>query len=401
MNNQIENRIIILPFISEKSSNEIKELEYIIIQGLDYKFSPFTGINIIDLNTKTFPSNIKPENDKYLTKDLETLAINNNSKYALIGQFDFSDNNLKIIFTLYNMQISEVIDCWESNNDIINLEKPIFTGNITALNNFLSQAAFNISEKINFELDDDLKKCLGLKLFKEYNAFLCLVKAKRCAKSSEEKIDLLNESIKSDSTMEFAYYELAKIYKKQKKYDEAINYYNKAIEKTAILYHKAVYSNENAFCNSLNNNNQGAIENWENSIEFCPKYLNSYMNLALKYEDNNMFGKAEYYFIEYQKRDPSDCRTYLNLARLYSKTGNWLKAIDQYKTQLDVNPQDAWSHSNIGNCFLQVGKNKDAKTFFYKTIDLDPDGEAGIFAKQILESLEESTKRDWWKFWKK
>ena len=100
-------KIIVLPFISSISSPEIKELEQVIIQGIEYKFLPLSNIIITDLCLRPFPGNIKPYEGVYSIKDLKFLAERSSAKYALVGKFEEDkDNNTVIItFYLYNMQI--------------------------------------------------------------------------------------------------------------------------------------------------------------------------------------------------------------------------------------------------------------------------------------------------------
>lgn len=403
MSGESNKKIIFLPFLSGESFSWLKELEGIILLGIEYKLFPAHNAKIADLTIKPLPTDVKSLNGGYSMKDLLTLSARNNSKYALVGKFEQikDQSEIKIIFNFYNMQITELIETWETPAGMIKASANGYDIDLEMFNIFLKDCACIILNLINIELNEFLTQYLNLKLINNVISFSNLVKAKKIEKVSSEKLKYLDKSIQEDSKMEFAYLEKARLLKNKRNYKEAIDNYKNAINKSLSNYHKAIYGNELGLCYALSKNYQDAFEIWEKATEYNPDYINPYMNLALTYEEKGVYAKAEQYFIEIQKLDPSDCRTYFNLARLYSKTGNWIKAIDQYKDQLKMNPYDAWSHSNIGNCYLQLGKNKEAKSFFFKTIDLDPDGEAGNYANQVLEALEESSKRDWWKFWRK
>ena len=53
--------------------------------------------------------------------------------------------------------------------------------------------------------------------------------------------------------------------------------------------------------------------------------------MANTYEDQENYPAAEEYFLRAQELAPYDFRTFLNLARIYSKMGQWDKALNQYQ----------------------------------------------------------------------
>lgn len=399
-----EHTIIVLPFISDVVSSQISKIESATILAMEYKMSPLETIKIIDLNLKRLPLNIKPENNTYKISDLTTLSTKYNAKYALIFKLLKDESNinlLKLTAQLYNMSIAENIENWEASKETFYYDKEEINILNDDFNKFITDSVNKITSKAEIKIEETIASYLEKDLITNIPSLLSISEAIKKTKDTNKKIELLKNSINLEPSFEFAYFELAKLFRAKKKYSDSITNYKIAIEKTPIIYHKALYYNQLGVCYSLNNNFHEAIDAWMTANEYKPDFINPLMNLAMEYEEKEDFYKAEKYFLEMQNIDPTDCRSYFSLARLYSKTGNWIKAIDQYKKQIDIKPQDAWSHSNIANCYMQMGKNKEAKTFFYQTIDLDPDGEAGSFAKQILEALEESTKRDWWKFWRK
>lgn len=397
-------RIIILPFISNFSSSAINEIEGLLIQGIEYKLVPLNAVNITDLKLKSNALNLKPSEGMYKFSDLKLFADKYNAKYALVAKYDDSADNIvtRLSFNLYFTDNLEVIDRWESPDGcFVVVSEKNYSINLDQFNSFINECANRLIDKLDIELDFVVKTFMDDNLITNIEGFKKLIKAKKQTHSYEDKIFCLMEAIDTAPGMDLSYYEMAKVLKSCKKYKDSINYYQIAINKSHSDCHKALYSNELGSCYALIKDHGNSIKSWENAIEFYPSYITPYINIALVYEEEGAFDKAEKYFLDIQRLSPSDCRPYFNLARLYSKTGEWLKAIEQYDNQLRNNPADAWSHSNIANCYLQLKKNKEAKSYFYKTIELDPDGEAGNYANQVIEALDEATKKDWWKFWKK
>lgn len=404
MSEQTVKRIIILPFISNSSSPKILELENLIIQGLEYKLFPLGSVNFTDLKIKFKNLSIKPENDTYNLCDLIELAEKNNAKFALVGKFNNKDDNLitKLFFTLYCLDDLDTIETWESPDGcIVIMNENEYSIKPGIFNAFLVECTHKIINKLNLELDITNKIFIEDSLFNSFESYTKLVYSKKVAKTVEDKLKYLEESIEIDPGMDISYFEKARILRNKRDYNEAILNYQIGTDKTKHDVLKAIYYNEIGSCYTLIKDYDMAIKSWQNAIEYYPAYTSPYMNIALALEETGDYKNAEKYFLDIQQLAPSDCRTYFNLARLYCKTGQWLKAIDQYNNQLKSNPYDAWSHSNIGNCYLQLNKTKEAKEFFHKTISLDSDGEAGSYANYVIQALDEASKRDWWKFWRK
>ncbi len=404
MNTQTNKRLLILPFITGRNGNAALDIEHLIIQGIEYKLFPVNNIKIIDVKQKQIDTPIKPIDNTYSLSAIRLLADRYSAHYAIVGRFDTDESGFasKVFIDLYNIINFEVIANWESAADCFTYMTEVdYTINVTLFNQFLSLNANNIIENINIEIDYVIKQYLDEPLFKDIEAYKALVHFKKQASTHSEKLGYLNSASKLEPELEFPYMEMGKIMKNKRNYEEATKYYQLAIENSSSDALISYYLSEIGSCCALKENYSEAITYWEKAINHYPSYINPYMNIALAYEEQDNLEKAEECFLEIQQLSPSDPRTYFSLARIYSKKDNWMGAIEQYNTMIKFQPNDAWSHSNIANCYLQLGKNKDAKGFFYKAMELDPDGEAGNYASQVVKALEEASKKDWWKFWQR
>jgi tetratricopeptide (TPR) repeat protein len=114
-----------------------------------------------------------------------------------------------------------------------------------------------------------------------------------------------------------------------KKYDEAINYYNKA-------------------------------------ITLDPDYVDAHSNLGLIYIMKKMFDEA---ILELKRAivlDPNHAGAHYNLGLAYDTQGENKKAIMEYEKTVEINPDFAAAHKNLGIAYLEKGLDAKAADSFYK-----------------------------------
>lgn len=206
--------------------------------------------------------------------------------------------------------------------------------------------------------------------------------------SIQEKIMLYEAALREDLQLETAYYHLARIHKSELQYEKSVMYYREALKVShASNRNKAIYATEAGISLALLGRHDLALQWWFRALDYAPDYINPYFNIANTYEDQENYEQAEDYFLKAQTLAPDDFRTFFNLARLYSKMGVWEKALDQYQFQLASEEEDPWCHSDVATCYLNMGDLQNAKHHLEKTLAIDPQGEAGEYAKLILSAL--------------
>jgi tetratricopeptide (TPR) repeat protein len=208
---------------------------------------------------------------------------------------------------------------------------------------------------------------------------------------TSDKILYYQQAIQVDNTVESAYAHLGRIYRSNGDYAKSILCFRNALQVACgALRNRAVYATEGGISCALLGKNDVTLQWWNQAISYDPHYLNPYLNLGNLHEDLNQLDKAVEYFAQAAKLAPDDSRTFSSLARLYSKQGKWEKALGQYTHQLDVDGEDAWCHSDIATCHLNLGNPVAAIEHLKRTAALDPGGEAGQYAELILEGLQAS-----------
>lgn len=219
------------------------------------------------------------------------------------------------------------------------------------------------------------------------SAIKLILKAHRVANITE-KIAMYESALREDSSMETAYYHLARCFRSQYELEKSVIFYREALKiSRASARNKAIYATEAGVGCALLGKTTVALQWWEKAIAFDPGYINPYFNIANTQEDLGNFTAAEEYFLRAQALAPDDFRTFLNLARIYSKLGQWDKAVNQYQFQLKSEANDPWCHSDLATCYLNLGELENAKRHLEQTVALDPDGEAGEYAQLILSGL--------------
>ena len=203
-----------------------------------------------------------------------------------------------------------------------------------------------------------------------------------------EKIELYETATHEDIRLESAYFHLARIYKNESLFEKSVLFYRETLKcSAAAARNKSIYATEAGIACALLGRPDLAMQWWKHAVNYDPTYLNPYFNIANTCEDQDNFAEAEHYFLKAQELAPDDFRTFFNLARIYSKMGAWDKALQQYRKQLRTEDADPWCHSDVATCYLNLGDLQNAKEHLQKTVNLDPEGEAGEYAQLILSSL--------------
>jgi tetratricopeptide (TPR) repeat protein len=219
------------------------------------------------------------------------------------------------------------------------------------------------------------------------SAMKLALKAHR-SQDSAEKIALYESAIREDPQMETNYYQLARIFKNEYQLEKSVVFYREALKiSQACPRNKATFATEAGIACALLGRNDLALQWWERAIQYDPTYINPCFNIANTLEDQEDYAGAEQYFLKAKSLAPNDFRTFLSLARIYSKMGVWDKALSQYQYQLASEEGDPWCHSDMATCYLNLGDLPNAKRHLEKTVALDPNGEAGEYAQLILSGL--------------
>lgn len=142
-----------------------------------------------------------------------------------------------------------------------------------------------------------------------------------------------------------------------KKYDDAITYYDKALEKNPD-YSFALYGKALSLYNSKDYS--GCLVYFKKYVEAGGdnKSVNNYIQNA--YLKQNDFNGAINEFNNQIKKDPDNLSLYISLGSIYEKQGDFDKAINCYDTVINKKNDYAEAYYNKGACFAKLGKKDEA-----------------------------------------
>lgn len=132
------------------------------------------------------------------------------------------------------------------------------------------------------------------------------------------------------------YLELAKSYKKLKKYDKAINNLNKA----------------------------KSISSFNSEI---------YYELGINYLFKDEMDIARKNFIRTIKLDDENLRAQLQLAVSHELMGEDFMAIDIYKTIIEKKPDYMMAYNHLASLYMEFEMFEDAAKLFYRALEIQPD----------------------------
>jgi Tfp pilus assembly protein PilF len=180
-----------------------------------------------------------------------------------------------------------------------------------------------------------------------------------------------------------------------------MSYHGKGMKNEAIgEFKEAISLNENY---SEAHNFLGTLYSdgglWDQAIEEFEKALSNHLydtpsmalyNMAWAYYSKKDYNKA---LAKYQEALNTDPRTMLrsqiekNIGLIYFDQDSLLEAIRHFKKSVELDPSLFDAQLFLGQCYLKVEDNKNAKKAFQAVIKLSPDSSFGRRAKNYLQSL--------------
>ncbi|MFC2149108.1 tetratricopeptide repeat protein [Candidatus Auribacterota bacterium] len=156
---------------------------------------------------------------------------------------------------------------------------------------------------------------------------------------------------------------------KQRKFDQAINMYQKAYDINKE-YLGAVYNL--GICYQAKGEFSKAINYFEKAVELNPMYLSSYIGLGLTYTRLGMYDKAIGVYKTAIDIDNDSYVSHLNLAAVYAKKEAYNEAIKEAKIALKINPKDYNGHLILGNIYFVMGDYKNAIDEYEWILKIEP-----------------------------
>jgi Tfp pilus assembly protein PilF len=396
----LQDKLTAIPLIKTADDPGLHEFEQMLLYSMLGKLALHTAISCKDLATREDHVSLDP----YLSYEeglatLREIAQAHQSRYVLTGSATASvDHENRVDSVRLTLRLFDAVEnryAVEETTHLTAFEPDYHVSDRVrpTMKAFTATVDWGVALIVHEILSPDeateaVTRMSPHPFSRSWEALARLIAADRPGGSTLEKIKAYEDAVRLDPSLEIAYFNLGKLYKSVLNYRQSVLSYRKALEVSHSAGRvKALYATEAGIGCALVGEYEPAIQWWQRATEYEPGYINPYMNIAHHYEEQNSLPQAETYFLRAQQVAPEDARTYYSLARVYSKMGQWEKALSQYRHQLTSDAQDPWCHSNIATCYLQMGDASQALVYFKQTAALDPEGEAGQYARLVLNEL--------------
>jgi tetratricopeptide (TPR) repeat protein len=170
----------------------------------------------------------------------------------------------------------------------------------------------------------------------------------------------------------------------QKKYEEALEEYQKVIEENPDLY---LTFDKIGICYLRLNNQEKAIEYFKKMLEHDPQSLGTLINLSAIYFEQGNLEEGMKYFKQLDESTLTDKGTFYNIGVLLFKNNQIDMAIEYLGKCVAMDPDFVDGYYQLGLANLNKGDMEEAKKNFKKVIELAPESENAARAKSILENI--------------
>ncbi|GCA72568.1 TPR repeat-containing protein YrrB [Microcystis aeruginosa NIES-2519] len=202
----------------------------------------------------------------------------------------------------------------------------------------------------------------------------------------ELALDDYNQAIELNPNHANAYNNRGNLYQDLQKYELALDDFNKAIEinpNFAILY----YNRGNLYINQQKYDL--ALSDYDKAIEINPNYAEAYVNRGVLYDDQR---KYELALADYSKAidiNPNLAEAYVNRGLLYKDLQKYDLALSDYSKAIDINPNLAEAYVNRGVLYRLQEKYDLALADYSKAIDINPKFAGTYYNRGVLYRLQE------------
>jgi len=168
-----------------------------------------------------------------------------------------------------------------------------------------------------------------------------------------------------------AYNSRGNLFRDEKQYAKAIEYYTKAIQINKIDHES--YNNRANVYMDLNKLDSAYID-YKNALAIKPGYNVTYDNLGAMFAKKNMFDSALYYLNRAIQLNPDYKPPYNNRAVCYINLQRFDDAIKDWEFLLRFEPGNPDIMNTIGLCYRMLGKNNEALSYIDRALNINVKG---------------------------
>ncbi|RMH62585.1 MAG: tetratricopeptide repeat protein [Calditrichaeota bacterium] len=359
--------------------------------GIEYllsnKLSVASGFYVIDRRTmKRAFSEIGF--NKGVTSDRIAIQIGRitGAEVAVSGTYTDSASQIKLSVYYYN-----------TNNG-----NRIYQETIAVGKGELSNAADKIIQQLilisGVPVSDMEKNLMSRMLTRKPKAFESFIKAymenNKPRPNTDIVIGLFRQAIMADKNFWEAYYNLGIVYFNAKKYDKALQQFNKII---AALpdFDKPYYGRGLIY--EKQKKYDLAIKDFEQVIDFNPNDFKAYYNLGKISIKNKQYTQARKYLDKATELNPEYAPIYFEYGNLLVAQGNMRKSINDYRKAVELDPNNIKFRQTLGEVYYRSQIYYNALVEFDAILKMKPNHAVAnfmrgvtIYKQAVLEELVEA-----------
>jgi tetratricopeptide (TPR) repeat protein len=181
---------------------------------------------------------------------------------------------------------------------------------------------------------------------------------------------LWHDTLKKNPAATMAYYNFTNLLLRQGRFDEAIGYYQEALE---LDPNNADAHNNLGMALQSQARLKEAIMHYRRALQIKPDFAKAHNNLGLALALQDRVGEAIDHFNQALEIAPGLVHARINLADTLLRRGMLEQAIKQYQQVLDVTPKNARVHNDLGTALARHGRLDEAVTHFTESLRIEPD----------------------------
>lgn len=201
-------------------------------------------------------------------------------------------------------------------------------------------------------------------------AYLNLGLAYRRLKQTQNALKYYNLALEQDPNYSSAYYNIALLYMREKKWQQAEDNFKLAL-KFNNKYAKAWFNL--AILYSKTNKNHLAIKAYQTALKIKPNYRSAQLNLAVRHAKNKNFKQAIELYKQVLLHDPTYSLAWRNLGIAYGKINDHRHELDAFEQAFKLEPDSSGIRLLLAKSMVANNLLNKALPLFSEIIEMQPD----------------------------
>ncbi|CAH1208641.1 TPR_REGION domain-containing protein [Candidatus Nitrotoga sp. BS] len=203
------------------------------------------------------------------------------------------------------------------------------------------------------------------------------------SKNFEQAINYFNKAIRANSQQPHYWLALGFVSQAQGRFDEAAEYFCKALELNPS-FAQAYYQLGTLY--QIKGRLDEAVANFRLALKLLPDFSQAWNNLGSALNLQGKIDEATVAFLEAVRLKPDYVLAYNNLGSAYQSQARIKEAESCYRKSIELQPDNIYAHLGLGHVLIVQWKMSEAEKVLRRALFLDPDN------IQVLNNLAYSLK---------